>query len=829
MSEQNNLGQNEEEMEEEILINQEDGEEGGEIQDVYAFDMEINDDAYLIIIGKTDENKIFLRLMDKVDQSKPFFHGEFSLEDLRIINPIFKGIENEDIAFQYLASNLNEAEKNIKIIDDEKIQFNLIIADDEDKFEFNFILIKTIDDGTGENENENEVENMENEMEEGVEEMINEVNENNDMNEINEVNENNENKDNISDNKKSKEKIIMGKDNQINNNINLDDILETAKGEEMLPNNPSNENADKGMNLMKDELLNIISSLKDDFNNQIMKQNKAFDNMKEDLIKQSDSKLNQMKEELNKKDQEIIELKNTIDDLKQKLNGYESKLKDVNLKFDNINKDNNKSLINSSKINEQNINNIDSNKIMNEVQENLRGFDNKITEVKNIFEKDKKENDNIIKNLTEKMNNLDKNMEKNKNKENDNMKILSIEKGLKALDNKINTYELDQLIENIAILMEKQNDNKIYGIINKIETQINEIKQKLNKRDSFDSKNKNKFDPELINKINNHENIITKLQNKINKFHDEKQIDNNSKNKILDIAKQANDLKAKMDSLIAITKKLENDNKELNTKTNNLTNKFSQISIPPYNPQRQEQNQNQSAQFQTKKLSNPKPKYYRTIENQNYNPDNQISYYNRTNPNIAPNLNVSKDSINSKIVNFSDINFLQKRIMQINPKIKEVYFSLVYRATEDGDKAANFHQKCDKIGPNIVLIKTRKGCIFGGFTFRNWEHLTRDMDVNRPNLGSASRDTNAFGFNVNKQKIYNNEKPNEFAIWCNKNFGPTFKNNLFQIFDHSLKKGGYCNLRKNSNFGGQMFDYEISGGEPKFKIEELEVFEVKLL
>ena len=821
MSEQNNLGQNEEEMEEEILINQEDGEEGGEIQDVYAFDMEINDDAYLIIIGKTDENKIFLRLMDKVDQSKPFFHGEFSLEDLRIINPIFKGIENEDIAFQYLASNLNEAEKNIKIIDDEKIQFNLIIADDEDKFEFNFILIKTIDDGTGENENENEVENMENEMEEGVEEMINEVNENNDMNEINEVNENNENKDNISDNKKSKEKIIMDNDNQI--------ILETAKGEEILSNNPPNENVDKGMNLMKDELLNIISSLKDDFNNQIMKQNKAFDNMKEDLIKQSDSKLNQMKEELNKKDQEIIELKNTIDDLKQKLNGYESKLKDVNLKFDNINKDNNKPLINSSKINEQNINNIDSNKIMNEVQENLRGFDNKITEVKNIFEKDKKENDNIIKNLTEKMNNLDKNMQKNKNKENDNMKILSIEKGLKDLDNKINTYELDQLIENIAILMEKQNDNKIYGIINKIETQINEIKQKLNKRDSFDSKNKNKFDPELINKINNHENIITKLQNKINKFHDEKQIDNNSKNKILDIAKQANDLKAKMDSLIAITKKLENDNKELNTKTNNLTNKFSQISIPPYNPQRQEQNQNQSAQFQTKKLSNSKPKYYRTIENQNYNPDNQISYYNRTNPNIAPNLNVSKDSINSKIVNFSDINFLQKRIMQINPKIKEVYFSLVYRATEDGDKAANFHQKCDKIGPNIVLIKTRKGCIFGGFTFRNWEHLTRDMDVNRPNLGSASRDTNAFGFNVNKQKIYNNEKPNEFAIWCNKNFGPTFKNNLFQIFDHSLKKGGYCNLRKNSNFGGQMFDYEISGGEPKFKIEELEVFEVKLL
>ena len=807
--------QNEEEMEEEIIMDQ---EEGGEGQDVYAFDMQINDDAYLIIIGKTDENKIFLRLMDKEDQSKPFFHGEFSLEDLRIINPIFNGIDSEDIAFQYLASNLNEAEKNIKIIDDEKIQFNLIITDEEDKFEFDFILIKNIDDGTGENENENEGEN---EMEEGVEQMINEVNEINDMNEINEVNELNEGNDIMEKNTPSQVENKKPKDeNKINENVNPN--MNQAKIEkdkkEILISNPSNENGEENMNGMKDELLKIINSLSDNFNNQIMKQNKAFDSMKEDLAKQSDAKINQMKDELNKKDNEIIELKNTINNLKQKLDDYESKLKDVNIKFDNIKIDNIKPLPNSSKKNEQNNNdgNLDNNKIMNEVKNNLKGFDNKISEVKNIFENNKKDNDNIIKNLTEKINNLDKNIQKNKTKENDNTKISSIEKGLKALDDKINTYEFDQLIENIAILMEKQNDNKIYEMINKLETQISDIKQKLNKRDSLESsKNKNKFDPELINKINNHENLITKLQTKLNKIQDEKQIDNSSKNKLSDIAKQCNDLKSKVDSLITLTKKLENNNKELNSKTNDLSNKFSQISVVP------------DPQFQSRKISNPKTKYYRTIENQNIN--QEMSYYNRTNPNINTNLNLSKDSFNSKIVNFSDITFLQNRIMQINPKIREVFFSLVYRASEDGDKAANFHQKCDRIGPNVVLIKTKKGSVFGGFTFRNWEHLARDTDVNRPNLGSASRDSNAFGFNVNKQKIYNNEKPNEFAIWCNRNFGPTFKNNLFQIFDHSLKKGGYCNLRKNSNFGGQLFDYEISGGEPKFKIDELEVFEVKLL
>ena len=224
MSDQENENQNEEEMEEEILINQDEGEN----QDVYAIEMQINDDIYLIIIGKTEDNKIFLRLMEKDDQNKPYFHNEFSLEDLRNINPIFNGIDSEDIAFQYLASNLADAEKDIKIIDDEKINFNIIIADEEDKFEFDFVLIKNIDDNTGENEGEGE--NMENEMEEGVDEMINEVNEANEVNDINEINEVNElnegNTDLIEKNlplqveeKEIKEQKVIDNGNKVKDNI----------------------------------------------------------------------------------------------------------------------------------------------------------------------------------------------------------------------------------------------------------------------------------------------------------------------------------------------------------------------------------------------------------------------------------------------------------------------------------------------------------------------------------------------------------------------------------------------------------------------------------
>ena len=189
MSDQENQNQNEEEYEEENMMNQNDLEhqeqEDEEGQDIYAFDIQINDDLYLLVIGKTEENKILLRLLEKEEQShgKPFFQNEFSLEDLRIINPIFNDIDDENIAFQYLVSSLNNSDKEIKIIDEEKIKFIIYINDDEDgKTQFDFVLFKTIDEEDNENENEGEEENME----EGVEIINDEIN-NNEEQEINNV------------------------------------------------------------------------------------------------------------------------------------------------------------------------------------------------------------------------------------------------------------------------------------------------------------------------------------------------------------------------------------------------------------------------------------------------------------------------------------------------------------------------------------------------------------------------------------------------------------------------------------------------------------------
>ena len=159
---QNNGKQNEEE----ILINQEDGEEEGgdelcDFQNVYTSKMQINDREYLINIGKTDENKIFLQLIDSKAQFKPFYYGEFSLDELKKTNQIFTDFSNLDGVFNYLGSILNNAEKSIKKIDGEKIEFKLSITGEGCKYEFVFSLIKSMYSVTG--EYENKAENTENE------------------------------------------------------------------------------------------------------------------------------------------------------------------------------------------------------------------------------------------------------------------------------------------------------------------------------------------------------------------------------------------------------------------------------------------------------------------------------------------------------------------------------------------------------------------------------------------------------------------------------------------------------------------------------------------
>ena len=68
---------------------------------------------------------------------------------------------------------------------------------------------------------------------------------------------------------------------------------------------------------------------------------------------------------------------------------------------------------------------------------------------------------------------------------------------------------------------------------------------------------------------------------------------------------------------------------------------------------------------------------------------------------------------------------------------------------------SDFHKKCDNISNTLMLIKTNKNFVFGGFTQTGWKN----------DRGSDIYDDKAFCFSLNLKKIYNIKNPKN-ALHC---------------------------------------------------------------
>ena len=51
-------------------------------------------------------------------------------------------------------------------------------------------------------------------------------------------------------------------------------------------------------------------------------------------------------------------------------------------------------------------------------------------------------------------------------------------------------------------------------------------------------------------------------------------------------------------------------------------------------------------------------------------------------------------------------------------------FEMLFRASRDGFSASNFHEKCDRRGPTVVLARSTCGHLFGGYTEQEWDSTT---------------------------------------------------------------------------------------------------------
>ena len=253
----------------------------------------------------------------------------------------------------------------------------------------------------------------------------------------------------------------------------------------------------------------------------------------------------------------------------------------------------------------------------------------------------------------------------------------------------------------------------------------------------------------------------------------------------------------------------------------------------------EEKNKNEKMYKRNKKIINEMKNKIVNINNTNLEMNQKIQKLNLNTQNyiLIPKINITP---NEKEVNIdSRILYKKKDFDLVNEHLKSLYeekkirYKLIYRASEDRAFGKIFKNKVSRTKRTLIIISTKNNKTFGGFTEALWN-----------NSNTTRKDEKAFCFSFDKNKIYKSKKyvypkyckenadeknneENADAIYCKENAGPIFCQ-MFGINKNFIKDGGYCVQKDLSlmKFEGIQNDYELAD-EPYFKINELEVFEIK--
>ena len=129
---------------------------------------------------------------------------------------------------------------------------------------------------------------------------------------------------------------------------------------------------------------------------------------------------------------------------------------------------------------------------------------------------------------------------------------------------------------------------------------------------------------------------------------------------------------------------------------------------------------------------------------------------------------------------------------KLKKKIKK--FTLLFRASNDGFSASNFHSKCDGKSNTVTLVEALNGKRFGGFANNAWDQSS-----------SYKTGSNGFIFSLDDKSIYYNKDSN-YEIYCYSSYGPTFGGGYdFYICNN-------CNT-SNSSYDSSGHSYNTNGKE----------------
>ena len=158
--------------------------------------------------------------------------------------------------------------------------------------------------------------------------------------------------------------------------------------------------------------------------------------------------------------------------------------------------------------------------------------------------------------------------------------------------------------------------------------------------------------------------------------------------------------------------------------------------------------------------------------------------------------NIAEYWIISDILNKSEQR--KKLKLWINEIKFDIKTKLLYKLSRDGETIEKFHELCDNIKDNLIIIKAENNTIFGGYCTWNWAKDGSDITVN-----------DGFLFNLTKSQKYPNEN-RRIHKGCG-DHGPYFYSIFY--FDGTMKK---CYIQSN----------DFSDNKGYINIQEIEIYQI---
>ena len=184
----------------------------------------------------------------------------------------------------------------------------------------------------------------------------------------------------------------------------------------------------------------------------------------------------------------------------------------------------------------------------------------------------------------------------------------------------------------------------------------------------------------------------------------------------------------------------------------------------------------------------------------------------------------------------------REEVAALNEITKAVYSNLIYRASEDGFEASNFHLKCDGKSNTVTVIKNNLDHVFGGFASVAWNKPYYIQSyIQLPSLLNKKNDwiydPCAYIFSLRRSGIFSNKifkvTDSKKAIYSNKNYGPSFGCDITINDRSNTVVGSYCDIGCSYDRESIGFPYKsvharsfLAGHFNAWKTTEIEVYEI---